>query len=168
MDGLIECMVKRELPLSQGIGRIAMIVVTILLPAALIVLLPSYLFIAFIALIVLIFLTILVFRRTNLEYEYDYFDSEMTVDKIMSKSSRKRLHTFDFKKVEYFAPADSPRLHNMQNRKVYNYTTLNPEDNSLAAIVFDEKNEQVVLKFTPNEELLAKLKYDFPRKFYED
>ena len=42
----------------------------------------------------------------DLEYEYVYVNGELDVDKIMSKSKRKRLKSFDLAKLELMAPVN--------------------------------------------------------------
>lgn len=171
LDGVTECMVKRQTPMSAVIGRFGILLadVTLIYIAVLVALIaPGFLVIAFLVLVAMGVATYFVFRNTNLEYEYSYFEGEMRVDRIMGRAARKICHTFQFSKMDYMAPADSPRLYNARDRKCYNYTTGRSEDPSYAVLLYDEQNTPVVLKFTPNEELLAQIRKSFPRKIYDD
>lgn len=55
---------------------------------------------------------------TDLEYEYLYLDKELSVDKIMAKSKRKRVGTYSLDRMEVFAPVYSYHLDNFKNRQV--------------------------------------------------
>lgn len=47
-------------------------------------------------------------KRTILEFEYIMTNNELDIDKIMAKSSRKRLITIDFKEIEIMAKVNDP------------------------------------------------------------
>ena len=51
---------------------------------------------------------------TDLEYEYLYLDKELSVDKIMAKSKRKRVGTYSLDRMEVFAPVYSYHLDNFK------------------------------------------------------
>lgn len=46
----------------------------------------------------------------DLEYEYVYVNGELDIDKIMAKSKRKRVQSFDLAKMEIMAPVNSHRM----------------------------------------------------------
>ena len=56
--------------------------------------------------------------NTDIEYEYLYLDKELSVDKVMAKSKRKRVGTYTIEKMEAFAPIKSYHLDNYKNRTV--------------------------------------------------
>ena len=126
-------------------------------------------FVAIFIIAIGIILTYMVFTRTDLEYEYSFYDGEMRIDKIMHKSARKKLHTFNFGKMDFMAPEGSHHLGGMvSDRKKYDYSAGDEEQISYIAVLYDENNTAVELKFTPNEELLDKLNKTYPRKVYMD
>ena len=47
-------------------------------------------------------------KRTAVEFEYIMTNNELDIDKIMAKSSRKRLITIDFKEIELMAKVNDP------------------------------------------------------------
>ena len=59
-----------------------------------------------------------VFQWTDIEYEYLYLDKEITVDKIMAKTRRKRVAQIDVNKIEIIAPEKSHQLDSYRNRQV--------------------------------------------------
>ena len=171
LEGVVECLVKRNLTTGAIAGRFCMILGDLTGVFATLIVIgnwPAWSLIALLGLIGLGFATYFVFRNTNLEYEYSYFEGEMRVDKIMGKATRKKLATFDFNKMDMMAPVDSPRFHNAQGMKAVNYSTRSAEDTTYGAILYNDQNEQVFLMFTPNEELMAALQRLAPRKIYEN
>lgn len=106
----------------------------------------------------------------DLEYEYAYVNGELDVDKIMSKSKRKRLKSFDLAKLELMAPVNSHRMdyqnHNT-NLKVLDYSSGNKNHKVYAMIIPGEKEVNKVL-IEPDRELLENIKKSCPRKVFED
>ena len=50
--------------------------------------------------------------RTEVEYEYLYLDKELTIDKIMAKTKRKRIGVYKLDSMEILAPIKSYHLDN--------------------------------------------------------
>ena len=172
LETVVECLVKRKITLKAYAGRCAMLFLDALALVATYIIaaqVPFLMVVAFLLIVVCVAFTYMVFRITDVEYEYSFFDGEMSVDKVMHKSSRKRLHRFDFGKMDYMAPEGSPHLGGMNSqRKLYDYSANDENFKSYVAVLYDENNNAVELKFTPNEELLDRLKKTYPRKIYED
>ncbi len=72
----------------------------------------------FLAAVVLGVLTYFVFQWTDIEYEYLYLDKEITVDKVMAKTRRKRVTVLEVDKLEIMAPQGSYQLDAYKNRQV--------------------------------------------------
>ena len=77
----------------------------------------------------------------DLEYEYVYVNGELDIDKIMAKSKRKRVQSFDLAKMEIMAPVNSHRM-DYQNHntklKVLDFSSGNKEHKVYAMIIPDE------------------------------
>ena len=97
MGVLIEQIIEKAVPKSAIFAKIGMILLCLL--AAFLMIYTSFGPYAFISLVALIYLTVLVFRNYDAEYEYEYLEGELTVDKIMAKKYRKRMGEFDFKRL---------------------------------------------------------------------
>lgn len=110
-----ELLVKKESGLKDKFLRVICLVATIML--GMISFLTGNIGI-FIITVGLGVLTYFVFMWTDLEYEYVYLDKEITVDKIMGKTKRKRVATIDVNKMEILAPANSHELDSYKNRQV--------------------------------------------------
>ena len=86
----VEWMVKRKAPTHMVILRFVLIILTVFFVMAGLIFVPAMLIgIAFGVAAYFVNL------NTNLEYEYLYVDKELTVDKVMAKSRRKRVAVFD-------------------------------------------------------------------------
>lgn len=105
---------------------------------------------------------------TNVEYEYLYLDKELTVDKILARSKRKRAAVYSLERMEVFAPVNSHHLDNYRKRNVKSadYSigqTLTPDERY---VMYYEGDAKVIL--SPSEELVKVLKTVAPRKVFSE
>ncbi|MGN0515007.1 MAG: DUF6106 family protein [Lachnospiraceae bacterium] len=109
--------------------------------------------------------TFFVFRNSNYEYEYSFVGGELDVDKIIARSRRKKVGSFDFNRVELVAPVDSQEAMRLEhnNYKVINVTSNKADAKVYAAFVMNN-NEIVKLLFEPDEKMLGAISYIAPRK----
>lgn len=172
LEAVVECLVKRKMTTKAYMARIGMISLCVFALLATILIFgiaPTYTTIGFFFTVGCGAFTYIVFRNTDVEFEYQFFDGDLRVDKVMHKMTRKKLKTFTFGKLEIMAPEGSHRLGGgVNNRKKIDYSTQMPEDKHYVAVVYDDDNNLVELKFTPNEELLGRLSKMYPRKVYND
>ena len=105
---------------------------------------------------------------SDLEYEYLYLDKELTVDKVMAKSKRKRVATYSLDRIEIFAPIKSYRLDNFKNRdvKVKDYSIGEEQQPDLRYVMYYEGGEKIIL--SPSPELVKIMKNAAPRKVFSD
>ena len=162
-EAYVECLVKAKQPAWAKILKTLLIVLTVLsclvmfvfiifLPVALIAGAGAYLLNLF----------------TDLEYEYLYLDKEISVDKIMAKSKRKRVGTYSIDRMEVFAPVYSYHLDNFKNRNVkekdYSIGEVLQPDGRYA--MYYEGGEKIL--FSPSEEMVKVLKNVAPRKVFSE
>ncbi len=160
-DTYVEYMVRRKpnpllLPIKVLIYFIAFIGIIFGLSGAYILLIPG------IAAIALIFIWL---PNMNLEFEYLYLDKELSVDKIMNKQKRKRVATIDLSKMDFMCPFNSHELdsYKARNAKCVDYTS--KSDNArVYVIVYHEDNEEKLVSFEPNDEIVKIIKTVCPRK----
>ena len=159
-----EFLVKKESTAKDAIVKYGLIVLTLLAAGAGLFINPLLLVLA-IALGVACYFVI---PRTDLEYEYLYLDKELSVDKIMAKSKRKRVATYSLDRMEVFAPVYSYHLDNFKNRQVkekdYSIGEVLKPDGRYA--MYYEGGEKIIL--SPNEELVKVLKSVAPRKVFSE
>ena len=109
-----ELLVKKDRGTKETLLRFASVALTVILGLLTFMMNPM---IFFIVMIVLGVLDYFVFQLTDIEYEYLYLDKEISVDKIMAKTRRKKLTTISVDKIEIMAPEKSHQLDSYRNRQ---------------------------------------------------
>ena len=107
--------------------------------------------------------------NANIEFEYQYCEREITIDKILNKSKRKNVAKYDVDHIEVMAPSRSYHLDEFKNKtlKTVDYSA---RDNSRQpdptyTFIYDGK-ERVI--FEPTSEFVAAVKSVAPRKVFTD
>ncbi len=161
-DMYVECLVKAK-------DSMALKVLKYLLTGLLVVcVLTSFIF-GMVLLLVAIVLGIGVYflgLLTDLEYEYLYLDRELTVDKVMAKTNRKRAAIYSVDRIEVLAPEKSYHLDDYKNRTVKEYDYSSVEENAKHYVMYYEGGQKVL--FTPSEEMVKAIKSVSPRKVFMD
>lgn len=105
---------------------------------------------------------------TDLEYEYLYLDKELTIDKIMGRTKRKRVAVYQLDRMEVFAPIKSYHLDNYKNRqtKDKDYSIGYEDQPDLRYAMYYEGGERLIL--SPSPELVKIMKNAAPRKVFSD
>lgn len=108
----------------------------------------------------------------SVEWEYQYLNGELDIDKILQKTKRKRVESFQIQDAEIIAPVSSHQLdyyNNNPNLKVKDYSSMNPENEKkrFAMIIGTDKGLVKVL-FEPSEKMLKDMKTKAPRKVFFD
>lgn len=106
--------------------------------------------------------------NTDIEYEYLYLDKELSIDKVMAKTKRKRVGTYQLERIEIFAPIKSYHLDNFKNRnaKVVDYSIGEELQPDRRYVLYYEGGEKLIL--SPSEELVKAMKNVSPRKVFTD
>lgn len=106
------------------------------------------------------------YLQADVEYEYLYVDRELTVDKVLAKSKRKRVASFDLGRMEVVAPLKSYHLDEFSKRsyKAVDYSS-REEKQPEARYVFYYDGQQKV-SFEPNEEMIKAMQFVAPRKVF--
>ena len=106
----------------------------------------------------------------DLEYEYTYFDKEITIDKIMAKEKRKRVRVVELGKVDVMAPNNSHELDSYRARKLpvadYSSRLAEPLNKPYTLVYNGEKGTELIC-IEPNDEMLKAIKTVMPRKVVE-
>ena len=106
--------------------------------------------------------------NANIEYEYLYLDREVSVDKVMAKSRRKKANTFSVDKMEVLAPLNSHRLDSYRNRnaKTLDYSSGVAAQPERRYMMVCEGDVKVI--FEPNAEMVKAIQSIAPRKVFTD
>ena len=161
-DSYKELLVKRERGTQGTIMRIVCVVPTVLLA----LLMFSGNLIIFIATVALCIFDYFVFQWTDVEFEYLYLDKEITVDKVMAKTRRKRAAVLDVNKIEIMAPQNSNQLTYYKNRqvKITDLSAGHDLPDQKLYMVYYEGNQCYMMNL--DEDFAKTVKSVAPRKVY--
>ena len=163
-ENYVECLVKRKTPGYMAFVKILLIMLTVGF-----VLVGMVFIIALIPAILFGVAAYFVYMNTDLEYEYLYLDRELTVDKVMAKSKRKRAAVYSLDKMEIVAPVKSWHLDNFKNRqtsKNVDYSSGEEKQPDKRFVFYYEGNQKVI--FEPSEEMVKAMQFVAPRKVFKD
>ncbi len=104
--------------------------------------------------------------KTNLEYEYLYVDKELSIDKIMNRTKRKRVTKISIERMEVLAPIGSYHLDDYKNRitKVPDYSSGRAEAKRFLLVY--EGQRGVIIE--PGDDMIRMIKNIAPRKVFND
>ena len=113
-------------------------------------------------------LAYLVKLNAEIEYEYLYLDKELTVDKVLAQTKRKRVATYTLSRMEIMAPIKSYHLDNYKNRqvKIKDYSSGEGQQPDTRYVFYYEGGEKII--FNPSEEMIKALRNVAPRKIFTD
>lgn len=162
-DVYVECLVKAKTSVLGKIGKYALIVLTVL-TGCLALLSVLFLVVAVAAGVGAYFVGMV----TDLEYEYLYLDRELTIDKVMAKTRRKRVAVYQLDRMEILAPVRSYHLDNYKNRNVKekDYSIGCEEQPDQRYAMYYEGGEKLIL--SPSPELVRAMRNAAPRKVFAD
>jgi len=106
--------------------------------------------------------------HVEIEYDYLYVDRQLSIDKVLNKSRRKRIATYDLDRMEILAPIKSHRLDDYKNRevKLIDYSSgLELKPDVRFALFIDGKTKIV---FEPSPEMVKAISMIAPRKVFKE
>ncbi len=164
-ESYVECLVKAKPSMGGKLLKYLLITVTVLL--VLLMLLTMNVLVLLLAVVTGVGAYV-VNMYADVEYEYLYLDRELTVDKVMAKTKRKRVAVYALDRVEILAPIKSYRLDNYKNRTVKEKDfSIGYEDKpDLRYAMYYEGGEKLIL--SPSPEMIKVMKNVAPRKVFND
>lgn len=108
------------------------------------------------------------YMNADVEYEYLYLDREVSVDKVMAKSRRKKAGSYSLEKMEVFAPLNSHRLDSYRNRqlKTLDYSSGVAAQPERRYMMIWNGDTKIILE--PNAEMVKAIQTVEPRKVFTD
>lgn len=163
-DTYVECLVKTKAPVIYKVLQVLCIALTVVFAI-------SMLFFSYIGLLLAVVAGVGAYfagLQANVEYEYLYLDRELTVDKVMAQTKRKRVASYSLSRMEVVAPFHSYHLDNYKNRqvRVRDFSIGQELKPDLRYAIYYEGGEKIV--FSPSEELIKVMKNAAPRKVFTD
>lgn len=119
--------------------------------------------------IVAIAITVFIFSRLKIEYEYIYADGQIDFDRISGNARRKTFMRVDIENAEVIAPtnSDSIKAYNNNDRiKVKDFSSYDSNVSTYSMIV-SKNGELYKIIFEPSERMIKSMKYKQPRKVKE-
>ena len=168
-DVYLEEMVPRKKRASDTVINVGMILLTVIVGIFTIFTANMILVLLFIAACVGCYF---VMPRAQVEWEYQYVNGEVDIDRILKKSTRKRMISFDVANVEIIAPLTSHRMDYYNNNskvKIKDFTSGEEEKkkNIYAAVVTLDGVLTKIL-FEPSEKMVKDMRTKAPRKVFFD
>lgn len=163
-DTYVECLVKGKTSILMQVLKVVLIAITIACGLLGLMGFIVFLVIAVVAGAAAYF----VFLNADIEYEYLYLDKEITVDKVMAKSTRKRVGTYKVERIEIFAPIKSYHIGDFKNRMVkeFDYSGGEVAEPDNRYVLYYEGGEKIIL--SPSREMVNAVRNVAPRKVFLD
>lgn len=163
-DVYVECLVPAKASGGARFLKGLLIVLTVLFTAAIFVLGPVFLIPAILTGVGVYFAAM----NTDIEYEYLYVDKELSVDKVLAKSKRKKMGAYSIESMEILAPVKSYHLDDYRKRqvKVKDFSTGEEEQPDKRYAMYCEGN--LMLLLSPSEDLVKAVRNVAPRKVFMD
>ncbi len=161
----VEQLIKTKAPktagLYKGIAVVAAILSITTIPA--VGTFGILLFAIFVGVIVLLS------KYYNAEYEYSLTDGELTVDKIMSQSWRKRCGVYNIQRAELIAYTDSQDALRLERKELRtnDYTANDGSEGVVVVYAYNQDNESERIFLQPDERMLEALAAAAPKGAYK-
>ncbi len=168
MDTYVECLVKRR---TDGVTlalKIGVVLASIALGLGLFfVCVATQLLSAFgiLALALCIWGGWMILRRFELEFEYILTNFDLDIDTIIAQKKRRRLISFDLRRVEQFAFYDEARRRQLESANVNKRLDASSHvDGETWYLLFDHKDHgKTLLLFSPDERIRKAVQAASPR-----
>ncbi len=106
------------------------------------------------------------FRSLDVEYEYLYINGNLDIDKIMSKSRRKKAFEMEITDLEVMAPKGAAELRLYQSLKARDYSS-GSKDGRLYEMIVIKNGEKKRIIFEPNDVIVDGMSMMAPRKVHK-
>lgn len=160
----VECLVARKPTFMRNFIKTLLIMLTVVFCLIGVAFVPGFL----LAIIVGIG-AYFAYMNADIEYEYLYLDKEISVDKIMAKSKRKKAASYNMERMEIIAPINSHHLDSYRNltvKKTVDFSSGYVDSPDKRFVMIYEGNIQVI--WEPNPEMLKAIRLIAPRKVFTE
>lgn len=131
--------------------------------AAIIIMIASYLFIPTLFIVIaalIIYGAYKLYSMLSVEYEYIITNSEMDIDKIVSKSSRKRVMNFDLTSVERIEKYRQGLPDDIMKNCLF---ACNPTDNAYVFVIKPDGKAKQTVVIAPDERMIDAMRKFLPK-----
>ena len=164
-DAYVECLVKAK---TSALGNVLKYFLYVLTAAAVVFYFLTGILLLLIVAVIAGGGSYFVTTNIDVEYEYLYLDKELTIDKVIAKSKRKRVAVYQLDRMEILAPIKSYHLDNFKNRTVKekDYSIGYEDQPDRRYAMYYEGGEKLIL--SPSPEMIKIMKNVAPRKVFND
>jgi len=162
-----EHLVKKEVTGADTAKKAGCILLIVLCAAAGLFVHPLMLLAAIVLGILAVYF---VFPNTDLEYEYLLVNHTLDIDKVMAKSRRKKVKSFDLSTADIIAPLNSHRMDYYNSNgslKTQDYSSGNPEHRRYAFVIREDGNASKVI-IEPDDDMIQMMRQSMPGKCFTD
>lgn len=156
-----ECLVRRKTPayayiLNAVLGAVSLVSIFLAFTTGVLFVILMF---------ACVFVTYLSYRNTRLEYEYLFVTGQLSIDKIMGKSARKKAFECSMEDIQIIAPSDSNVLNDYrtQNQKTVDFSSHMQGAHTYTAVIQSGANSTKLI-FEPDEKMLKCFRQTSPRK----
>ncbi len=159
-EAYVEWLVKRKTPGYNYLLKGLLAFVCVL--AFLIAMTTPFGFIVLLAVVVAMYF---IWPMFSVEYEYLIVNDQISVDKIMGQTRRKKVWEAVLEDIELIGPRDAYQVKDLQKQgmKVLDFTSREP-NKRVYAIMQQKAGETTQILFEPNDRILDHLRQRAPRK----
>ncbi len=106
-----------------------------------------------------------IFPTLSLEFEYLVVNDQITIDKIMGQSRRKKAWEGTMESVQIVAPVEAYQFKDLerQGMKTLDFTS-HMEQAKVYGIIYQSSGELIKILFEPNDKILQCMRQKAPRK----
>jgi len=169
MDTYCEYIIKRKKGPKEALTIagiiIGAIILSLILPS-LISMVPVISFFSPLVWVGIIWFAYKLISSKNIEFEYTLTGSDLDIDKILNRSSRKKVISVAKSEIGVVAPLGSSNLPPLNNVQIIDATSNRPDAN-IYVMTVNKENMQAIY-FEPTEKILSNLKERNPRKVFTD
>ena len=167
-DNYAEVIIKKKTDMVAKYFRIFSIIVTIFVGLASILYMPS---LCVIIIALFIWLCTIIYRNTDVEYEYMFTNGQLDVECIYGKRKRKAGKSFNFDKLEVMGPITHQKILAYEHRtdlKEFNYTSGYPDRDVYVAILAGQSGKLGRLFFEPSENMVKAIYSHTPSRVFKN
>ena len=161
----VECMIKRKISIAMKILKYVIIMMAVFC------ILVGMLFgslVFFLFGLILVVIAYFASLNSEIEYEYLYVDRQLSVDKILNKTKRKKIANYEVDRIEILAPLKSHHLDSFKKRevRVVDYTSGIMKNPDPRYAIYYEGNAKII--FEPSIEMVNAISIIAPRKVFKE
>lgn len=157
----VEQIIKTKPPKIAMLFKIIMVAACIIAATTI----PSTYVLGLMLLVIFIVCTVLLFKYYDAEYEYSLTAGELTVDRIMARTMRRRCGVYNINKATLAAAPGSQDALRMEYKQLRtsDYTANDGGDGVIVLYTYDASNEMVRIFIQPDEKMLNAISEAVPK-----